>query len=61
MTLRILPSAAIGIRPGLHSKVTARAFENWNPDIRQASGDTQTVENTISVLDVIGNDAGARG
>jgi ATP-dependent Clp protease, protease subunit len=61
MTLRILPSAAIGIRPGLHSKVTARAFNNWNPDIRQASGDTQTVENTISVLDVIGNDAWGEG
>jgi ATP-dependent Clp protease, protease subunit len=61
MTLRILPSAAVGIRPGLHSKVTARAFSNWNPDIRQASGDTQTVENTISVLDVIGNDAWGEG
>jgi ATP-dependent Clp protease, protease subunit len=61
MTLRILPSAAVGIRPGLHSKVTARAFNNWNPDIRQASGDTQTVENTISVLDVIGNDAWGEG
>ncbi|MBT9373190.1 head maturation protease, ClpP-related [Rhizobium sp. CSW-27] len=61
MTLRILPSAAIGIRPGLHSKVTARAFENWNPDIRQAAGASETVENTISVLDVIGNDAWGEG
>ncbi|MBT9373376.1 head maturation protease, ClpP-related [Rhizobium sp. CSW-27] len=61
MTLRILPSAAVGIRPGLHSKVTARAFENWNPDIRQAAGTAETVENTISVLDVIGNDAWGEG
>jgi ATP-dependent Clp protease, protease subunit len=61
MTLRILPSAAVGIRPGLHSKVTARAFSNWNPDIRQALGTAETVENTISVLDVIGNDAWGEG
>ncbi|MBP2550187.1 ATP-dependent protease ClpP protease subunit [Neorhizobium galegae] len=61
MTLRILPSAAVGIRPGLHSKVTARAFENWNPDIRQVGGTAETVENTISVLDVIGNDAWGEG
>lgn len=61
MTLRILPSAAVGIRPGLHSKVTARAFNNWNPDIRQAAGTTETIENTISVLDVIGNDAWGEG
>lgn len=58
MTLRSLPSAAVGVRPGLHSKVTQRAFDHWNPDIRQAS---ESEDNTISVLDVIGADPWGEG
>ncbi|MEH0295880.1 head maturation protease, ClpP-related [Agrobacterium sp. CCNWLW71] len=58
MTLRALPSAAIGVRPGLQSKVTARALETWNPDIRQAA---ESEDNTISILDVIGADYWGEG
>lgn len=58
MTLRALPSAAIGVRPGLQSKVTARALETWNPDIRQAA---DSEDNTISILDVIGADYWGEG
>lgn len=58
MTLRALPSAAIGVRPGLQSKVTARALETWNPDIRQAD---ESEDNTISILDVIGADYWGEG
>jgi len=58
MTLRALPSAAMGVRPGLQSSVSARALDTWNPDIRQAS---DSEDNTISILDVIGADYWGEG
>lgn len=52
MTIRNLPSASVGARPGLRIETVPSALDRWNPAVRSAA-ETED-ENTISVLDVIG-------
>lgn len=53
MTLRNLPElAAVGLPQTFAFEADAEALERWTPEIRAA----QTPENTISILDVIGED-----
>lgn len=54
MSMRELPAAAIGAKPGVRSDIGAKVIERWNPDVRAAA--ESDVEATISVLDVIGQD-----
>ena len=54
MTLRNLPAADIGTKPGVRSDISQQALSRWTPDLRAAAAaDTQ---NMISILDVIGQD-----
>lgn len=57
MTVRTLPAATVSMRPGLHSKVSPKALDTWNPDIRHAA----EAEQSISILDVIGADFWGEG
>jgi ATP-dependent Clp protease protease subunit len=52
MTIRDLPAANIASRPGLRSDLNHLALDRWNPDVRAAASE----ENTISILDPIGMD-----
>lgn len=54
MTVRKLPSASIGARPGTRCEIVPSALDRWNPGV-QAAADTEE-DNTISILDVIGQD-----
>jgi len=53
MSKRRLPAASIGARAGMRTEVMPSALDRWAPDVRSAH---QEEENTISVLDVIGQD-----
>lgn len=55
MTLRDLPAAKVGSRPGLRSELAPSALDRWNSQIKAAASD-DTAENTISILDPIGAD-----
>ncbi|ANN78916.1 head maturation protease, ClpP-related [Bordetella flabilis] len=46
-----LPEAAM--RPGVHCEISEQVLARWNPSIQAADA---TTDNTISVLDVIGQD-----
>jgi ATP-dependent protease ClpP protease subunit len=54
MTIRNLPAVAASTRPGIRSEISPVALERWNPDVRQASDKDE--EQTITILDVIGQD-----
>ena len=55
MKKRILPKAIHAERPqGLQWEVSPVALERWTPDLMAASSDS--VDNSISILDVIGYD-----
>lgn len=54
MTMRNLPAADISTRPGLRSELMPSALNRWNPSVNAAAGDQG--DNTISILDVIGED-----
>jgi ATP-dependent protease ClpP protease subunit len=54
MTMRNLPTADISTRPGLRSELMPSALNRWNPSVNAAAGDQG--DNTISILDVIGED-----
>jgi len=52
MTMRNLPSAKVNARPGLRSEMAPSALDRWNSGVKAASED----DNTISILDPIGED-----
>lgn len=54
MSKRKLPSAEIAARPGMRTEIMPSAFDRWNPDVRSAAD--AGGENSISILDVIGQD-----
>lgn len=54
MSIRDLPAAQVGARPGVRSDIGAKVIERWNPDIRAAAD--EDADATISILDVIGHD-----
>lgn len=56
MTIKKLPDVpAVGLRAGISSQISPRAFDRWNPGLRAAAAD-EDGERTISVYDVIGED-----
>ncbi|WP_320176635.1 head maturation protease, ClpP-related [Roseovarius pacificus] len=59
MTKRNLPRADVSVRPGVKSDLPTRVFDRWNPDIRAAAD--EDADNTISILDVIGQDFWGEG
>ncbi|MCU7431761.1 Clp protease ClpP, partial [Paracoccus denitrificans] len=54
MSIRDLPAATVGAKPGVRSDIGAKVIERWNPDVRAAA--EEDAEASISVLDVIGQD-----
>ncbi|MDE3797606.1 Clp protease ClpP [Sinorhizobium meliloti] len=54
MSVRKLPSASVGARPGMRTEIMPSAFDRWNPSVRAAA--ESDAENSISILDVIGQD-----
>lgn len=58
MKNKALPRADVGSRPGVRTEVTVSAFDRWNADVQLA--DTEK-ENSISILDVIGQDFWGEG
>lgn len=59
MSVRKLPSASVGARPGMRTEIMPSAFDRWNPGIRAAAEGES--ENSISILDVIGEDWWSEG
>ncbi|MEO9537212.1 MAG: head maturation protease, ClpP-related [Parasphingorhabdus sp.] len=57
MTLRKLANASFGAVPDVRTEAPAAAFKRWNPEVTNAA----TTDNTISVLDVIGEDFWGEG
>ena len=57
MTLRNLPVADIGTKTGVRSDISQQALSRWTPDLRAALDG----ENTVSILDVIGQDFWGEG
>lgn len=57
MTMRNLPSAKVNARPGLRSEMAPSALDRWNSGVKAASED----DNTISILDPIGDDWNGNG
>ena len=53
MTIRDLPAAKIGARPGVRTELQPAALDRWNPEVHAAA---ESEENTISILDPIGAD-----
>lgn len=53
MSKRKLPAAEITARPGLRTELIPSALNRWNPDVHAADG---AADNSISILDVIGQD-----
>lgn len=60
MTIRNLPRADVSARPGVTTALTDRALQRWSPDLR-AAGDADAKPDTISILDVIGQDFWGEG
>ena len=54
MSRRSLPHAQIAARPGMRTEIMPSALDRWNPDVRAAADEEP--DNTISILDVIGQD-----
>lgn len=54
MSMRDLPAAVVGVKPGVRSDITGTAINRWNAELRAAAENEP--EPTISVLDVIGQD-----
>ncbi|MDH3232210.1 MAG: Clp protease ClpP [Alphaproteobacteria bacterium] len=54
MSNRKMPQAELAAKPGVKSDVQPSVLMRWNPDIRAATKDDD--ENTISILDIIGQD-----
>lgn len=59
MSMRKLPQAEIAARPGLRTEVMPSALNRWNPEVHAAAGDE--TDNSISILDVIGQDFWGEG
>lgn len=55
MSKRNLPAAKTAARAGVRTEITRSALDRWNPDVRNAVTD-EGEENTISILDAIGQD-----
>ncbi|WP_024900306.1 head maturation protease, ClpP-related [Brucella rhizosphaerae] len=53
MTMRKLPSAKVSIRAGLRSELATSALDRWNSSVKSATVDA---DNTVSILDPIGED-----
>src|SRR5690606_5083192 len=53
MSKRKLPQAEITARPGLRTEIMPSALSRWNPEVHAAAKDD---DNSISILDVIGQD-----
>ncbi len=51
MSKRDLPAATVAARPGMQTGVAPKVFDRWNSSLKSAAEDG---DNTISVLDVIG-------
>lgn len=54
MSIRDLPKAQIGTRPGVRTEIASNVFDRWNPDVKASDKDDDV--QTISVLDTIGED-----
>ena len=52
MSMRNLPVADIGTKPGVRSDISQKALSRWTSDLKASTND----ETTISILDVIGSD-----
>jgi ATP-dependent Clp protease, protease subunit len=52
MSKRNMPMAELGAKPGVRSDISQQALARWTPELRAESTDTDT----ISILDVIGQD-----
>ena len=53
MTMRDLPAAKVSVRPGLRSELVPAALDRWNGALMAATDES---ENTISILEAIGED-----
>jgi ATP-dependent protease ClpP protease subunit len=53
MSNRVLPKASFSVRSDLRTTVVPKALDRWRPEVQSKDGDS---DNTISVLDVIGED-----
>ena len=53
MSNRALPKASFSVRSDLRTTVVPKALDRWRPEVQSKDGDS---DNTISVLDVIGED-----
>jgi Protease subunit of ATP-dependent Clp proteases len=58
MSKRKLPQAEITARPGLRTEIMPSALNRWNPEVHAAAKDD---DNSISILDVIGQDFWGEG
>jgi len=58
MSKRKLPQADITARPGLRTEIMPSALNRWNPEVHAAAKDD---DNSISILDVIGQDFWGEG
>lgn len=54
MSKRKLPAASAVARPGMRCEIMPSALDRWNPDVHAAV--EKQADNTISILDVIGED-----
>lgn len=59
MSMRKLPQAEISARPGLRTEVMPSALNRWNPEVHAAAA--EDTDNSISILDVIGQDLWGEG
>ncbi len=59
MSKRKLPAASAVARPGMRSEIMPSALDRWNPDVHAAT--EREADNTISILDVIGQDFWGEG
>lgn len=60
MTKMKLPAATLGARPGIHCEISELALQRWNPGLQMAGNDVADDE-TVSILDVIGEDFWGEG
>lgn len=58
MSKRKLPQAEIAARPGLRTEVMPSALNRWSPEVHSAADEK---DNSISILDVIGQDFWGEG
>jgi ATP-dependent protease ClpP protease subunit len=53
MSMRNLPAAQVGSRPGVRTELQPAALDRWNPEVHSAAQDEEA---TISILEPIGAD-----